>query len=280
MAINDDLMSKYPGGCPFKAAADPETPLTAINSNDGPLSQADLQKDEEDEAEIFKEFHSKNTEWVSLSASLLPIWSPCRALYGSLRSECQKIEERTKDKEQDILRQEDESYLIRKGEADIARLVAQQTAEVNRKTSSFQATIQARSVRKRAKQTLRNMARETKSRDLKILQQDVVAKIADEVKFSLTEKRAAFEEHVKHIERKHEKQRKQLIASQERKIANERTIADLETKHLKEEIRGAVLKNVQEKINYQKIVDKRSGEHLREVQRMEMRHARERFDFE
>jgi hypothetical protein len=112
------------------------------------------------------------------------------------------------------------------------------------------------------------------------LQQDTLAKIAVEVKDTLMDKRAAFEELVKHMEKKHLKQRKQLIASQERKLAIERTTADLETKHLKEEVRSALLKNFQEKANYQKVVDKRMGEHLREVQRLEMKHTRERFDLE
>jgi hypothetical protein len=56
--LTDDLMTKYPGGCPFVGA-----PLTAVNSDDGPMNDENLhQKDEEDEAELFKEFHSKNTE--------------------------------------------------------------------------------------------------------------------------------------------------------------------------------------------------------------------------
>ncbi len=62
----------------------------------------------------------------------------------------------------EVLKQEDETYLIRKGEIEIARLVAQQTAEVNRRNTAFQASIQARSVRKKSKQVLRMMARETK----------------------------------------------------------------------------------------------------------------------
>ena len=108
----------------------------------------------------------------------------------------------------------------------------------------------------------------------------MLAKIAEEVKENLTDKRATFTDMIKFLERKHEKQRKQLAASQERKIASERQMTDLQTKHLREELRSVVMKNLQEKINYQKIVNKRASEHLREVQRMEMRHARERFDFE
>ncbi len=64
--VTDDMMSKYPGGCPFIKAARPdeaESPLTAINSHENPLNHHEApQKDEEDEAEIFKDFHSKNTE--------------------------------------------------------------------------------------------------------------------------------------------------------------------------------------------------------------------------
>ncbi len=52
--------------------------------------------------------------------------------------------------------------MIRKGEKEIARLQVQQTAEVQRRNESFTAMIQARAVRKQAKQVLRNMSRDTK----------------------------------------------------------------------------------------------------------------------
>ncbi len=112
------------------------------------------------------------------------------------------------------------------------------------------------------------------------MQQALASSLVQELKTALTEKRIGYEEAVKHMERRHEKQRKQLVASQERRIAAERNTTDLETRHLSEEIRNSLIKNLQERINYNKVVDKRVNEHLREVQRLELKHAREQFDYE
>ena len=60
------------------------------------------------------------------------------------------------------MRKEDEAYMVRKGEADIARLAKQQEAETNRRNISFKSTIAARDVRKKSKQVLRAIARDTK----------------------------------------------------------------------------------------------------------------------
>jgi translation initiation factor 6 (eIF-6) len=85
-----------------------------------------------------------------------------RGLYSKIRNQCNVIEEKTQESELEVLKKEDEAFMVRKGEIDISRLVSQQQAEVNRRDAAFKATITARDVRKKCKQVLRTMSRETK----------------------------------------------------------------------------------------------------------------------
>jgi hypothetical protein len=85
----------------------------------------------------------------------------------------------------------------------------------------------------------------------------------------------------------HEKQRKNLIQAQERKINNEKLMVNLETRHLTEEMRATVLKKFQVRQNHQgyfsfidRHLNKRINDNLREVQLLELRYAKENFELE
>jgi hypothetical protein len=82
------------------------------------------------------------------------------------------------------------------------------------------------------------------------------------------------------LELKHEKQYRQLLASHQRKYQYEKSIHDLETKHLKEEHRNSMDKKFHEKLNHTKNLDKRVVEHLQEIQQLELKHFKEKFQTE
>ena len=55
---------------------------------------------------------------------------------------------------------------------------------------------------------------------------------------------------------------------------------DLETRHLKEEVRSALLKKFQVRQNHLGHLNKRINDYLREIHLMELRHSKERFELE
>jgi hypothetical protein len=78
----------------------------------------------------------------------------------------------------------------------------------------------------------------------------------------------------------HEKQRKNLLQAQERRFLNEKLLIDLETRHMKEEVRITFQKKFQVRQTHQGHLNKKINENLREVQLMELRHCKEKFELE
>ena len=71
-----------------------------------------------------------------------------------------------------------------------------------------------------------------------------------------------------------------MLHSQERAFSNEKLLVDLETRHLKEELRSTILKKFQVRQNHLGHLNKRINDNLRELQLMELRHSKERFELE
>jgi len=82
------------------------------------------------------------------------------------------------------------------------------------------------------------------------------------------------------MEALHEKQRKQLSAAQERKMQYEKMINEIQNRHLKDEVRASLAKNLQVRMNHQIALNKRLGDQLREIQQTEAQQAKERFDLD
>jgi hypothetical protein len=84
----------------------------------------------------------------------------------------------------------------------------------------------------------------------------------------------------------HEKQRRNLIASQERKLKSDKALNDLESQHLKDEVRVSMAKKfrilynvtIDVRQSFQLSLNKRVNDQLREYQLMELRHVKERFE--
>ena len=172
------------------------------------------------------------------------------AIYENLRRECQRIEENMKKAEDEVRKREEVTFILQRNEAEVSQLQAMQSMEMKQKKDAFAKLIEARADRKQTKKVQRNMMRQTKQRDRTIMLQEEASKAASRFKDLLNEKRKAFDLMIQHMESLHEKQRKQLSAAQEREISYEKMINDLQTRHLKEEVRASLNKKLQVRMNH------------------------------
>lgn len=109
----------------------------------------------------------------------------------------------------------------------------------------------ARSERKLAKKQARLAIRGTKRRDTVIQRQNASAAAAARNRDTFAAKRSAFDLLISHIDILHEKQRKNLIRAQDRRLQYDKSLNELETKHLKEEIRNTIAKKFHVRQTYQ-----------------------------
>jgi hypothetical protein len=173
------------------------------------------------------------------------------SIFESVRNDCVAVEANMKKAEDEARYREDLSFMVQRNEAEIASTQQLQKDELHQRKDAFVKSIEARKERKIAKKTLRTMMRQTKMRDRTIMLQEEASRVAARVKEILHKKRAAFDLLVQHMETLHEKQRKQLSAAQERKLQYEKMIIDIQNRHLKEELRAALAKNLQVRINHE-----------------------------
>ncbi|KAJ3049938.1 hypothetical protein HK097_009080 [Rhizophlyctis rosea] len=201
-------------------------------------------------------------------------------LFETLRVECQTIETGIRDAELEVLKKEDEAFALQRNDVELSKLLGIQAAEVKQKKEAFEALLKARSERKKGKSLMTQMFKQIKVRDVTIQQQEEASRVAALYKETLTNKRQAFDALQQHLEKKHEKQRKQVVAAQERKIAYEKNLNDLATRHLRPEIRNAMAKKFGVRMNHQRALDKRVNDQLREVQQLEQQQTKDRFDLD
>ncbi|KAI9206776.1 adenylate and guanylate cyclase catalytic domain-containing protein [Polychytrium aggregatum] len=200
--------------------------------------------------------------------------------FDGLRHEALKIEDGMKGAENEVLRKEEEAYLMHRHDAEISHLKKLQQDEVSQLKAQFQRYIAARDARKKAKKLNRQTIRDMKRRDAIIMEQETASKEAARVKSTLTAKRTQFDALLSHLDNKHDKQRRQLYAAQDRRIQYEKMLDGIQYANERDEIRRTMQKKFQAKLTHQKALDKRISDQLREVQQMELKHAKETFDLE
>jgi hypothetical protein len=203
-----------------------------------------------------------------------------RDLFNGLRDQTEQIEDHIGQGEREVLLKDEIAFLMRRHEVAISNLVHAQNVDYQKLKDRLESIITARSERKKAKREARVSIRSSKKRDQIIQQQEKAANAAFRVRETISERRAAFDLVTQHMYEMHEKQRKNMIQSQERRFQNEKLLVDLETRHLKEEVRSALQKKFQVRQNHQQHLNKRINDNLREVQLMELRHSKERFELE
>ncbi|KAL5034531.1 hypothetical protein RTP6_002369 [Batrachochytrium dendrobatidis] len=150
--------------------------------------------------------------------------------------------------------------------------------ELSEMNIAFQKKIKARMDRKEAKRVQRNLIRETKRRDLIILRQEAAAKAAQVIRTARNDKREEFEALVQHMEKIQEMQCEELAKAQNRAQFHERALGEMEAMQQLHEKRSSLLKKLQTRQTHQINLNKRINDQLREVHRIEHRHAKERFD--
>ncbi|KAJ1568869.1 hypothetical protein HK096_005010 [Nowakowskiella sp. JEL0078] len=203
-----------------------------------------------------------------------------KTLYDELREECQDIEEHMRQGEFEVMRREEDAFLAIKFEQEISTLQSMQAAELREKKNAFKKMCEARVALQKAKRMQKQLFRDVKKRDSIIMQQEESIRATRNVQLQLSERSKMFEKQLAFVEDKHEKQRKQLIAAQDRTINYETTLHDLETQNLKSEMRSALAKQFLGQITHQKALDKRIIDQQRETQLLELRHLKEHADLE
>ena len=197
----------------------------------------------------------KSVSSAADEAAILPVVEHVNAkatsIFENVRNDCIAVEANMKKAETEARYREDLSFMVQRNEAEIALTQSLQKDELIQRKDAFAKGIEARKERKVAKKTLRTMMRQTKMRDRTISLQEEASRVAARVKEILAKKRAAFDLLVQHMENLHEKQRRQLSAAQERKLQYEKMINDIQNRHLKEEVRASLAKNLQVRINHQ-----------------------------
>lgn len=83
-----------------------------------------------------------------------------------------------------------------------------------------------------------------------------------------------------HIEARHLVQIKQFASAEERRIADTRALLEIQCKGLSEEQKASAVKECNSKIGHRQTIDKKRLDHIRETQRMELRHFKEKSDAE
>lgn len=83
-----------------------------------------------------------------------------------------------------------------------------------------------------------------------------------------------------HIEARHLVQIKQFSAAEDRRVADTKALLEIQCKNLSEDQKSAIVKECNSKINHRKALDKKRLDHIRERQRMELRHFKEKSDAE
>ncbi|KAJ3411483.1 hypothetical protein HDV05_002136 [Chytridiales sp. JEL 0842] len=251
--------------CPFVKSSPLRTSIDDGNSSaSATSSNASISSTNDD---VVKSFRERQAEETDLQ-------------YQRLRKECELIEENILNAESEVLKRDEESFVLAQSETELANLKQQHANDIMRKKAMFEAFMAARKERKRIKALNRTMMRETKLRDQKIQQQDLTSKVVRETQMILNQKRSALSQLVSHIEDVHEKVRKQLVTSQERQNKTETILNELQSRHLKSEIRSTVVKKHQVKMNHKRVMDKKVADHLRETQQQEMKQIKEKFEME
>ncbi|KAI8930120.1 adenylate and guanylate cyclase catalytic domain-containing protein [Entophlyctis helioformis] len=201
-------------------------------------------------------------------------------LYKALRAECDAIENNFEEAEYEVLRKDDITFLMVRQQAEVSRLQASQLLEVKHRSGAFERSMAARKDRKDSKRHQRATIRQTKRRDLMIQRQETASRLELTTRSTLTERREAFDALIDHMESVHDRQRRQLAAAQERKITSEKALTELENRHLPEEMRLTSIKKFLVRQTHRMALNKRINEQLHELQQVELRHAKERFDLE
>ncbi|KAJ1506121.1 hypothetical protein HMI54_005305 [Coelomomyces lativittatus] len=201
-------------------------------------------------------------------------------LFDDLRDNLIAMEFRTKASGLQALEKDNLAFFEKLDATSLRKLHMRQMRELERIKTEFKNVFNARESRKRDLMQQFNLNAAAENHDITIQELDESQAVSLEIKEMIDDYRAAFEQLLRHIDAQHTKIRKQLSAAQERRIQDKKTLIELETKNLGEELRLSRMKKFQFQINHQKMIDKKVSEHFRAAQMLEIRQTKELFDLE
>ncbi|KAJ3261494.1 hypothetical protein HK103_005329 [Boothiomyces macroporosus] len=200
--------------------------------------------------------------------------------YQKLREQTELVEENVAIGEAEVLRSKEIAFMMRQNEMAMSNLVTAHNIDLQKMKQLYERTLAARRERKINKRETRKTIRGAKKRDLIIQQQEKSALAAARVKETIAEKRLAFDQLNAHMHEVHDIQRDNLVRSQDRRMAYEKFICDLETRSLKPEVRSTILKKLQVRHTHQGHLNKIINDNLREFQLLELQHIKEKFELD
>lgn len=203
-----------------------------------------------------------------------------RRIFENLRQDMEKMEASILRAENEVFKKEEEAFFQRQDEYEITELQKQQADELLRMTQNHHSMILERKHRKKTKALLSETQKEAKSREVKIRQQEHAQRLDNQVKEVLSQHRECFDALVQHIEARHERQRAQLVASQDRKMRDQRALLEIETRSLEPGIREEILKDFTFRLVHQNTLNKIAVDQLIEIQQLELNRRKEQFDAE
>ncbi|KAI9344964.1 hypothetical protein BDR26DRAFT_917072 [Obelidium mucronatum] len=258
-------------GCPLKVAM--TTPRTTqpswTSSNIEPFSPVSSEK------------------YSAVSSVYLPLNSVDRAdaedmqqriIFTRLREEYVIIEEALIASHEQYLNKTEEAFLLARNEIEISQLKEQQRSEISQKQAIFEERLSLKATVRREKALTEGFSSDAKLRDMKIFQKASDAKLARHVQQILDQNRQEFEETIAHVEKIHSRKCKNLSSIQESRNTHDKTVYEMEIKHLNMDAQNLMRKRYGAKANHQKVLDKKSLDQLKEVQRMEILHIKELFN--
>jgi hypothetical protein len=178
--------------------------------------------------------------------------------------------------EMEVFFKAEESFFAQQDKQEISQTLARQAEQVRRLKTIQDSHAKDRTERKHAKNFQRNLFRERKEKDVKIHAQELAHKVAAENKQMLKEQHDRVQQLVEYTSEKHQKERKQLYESQDRKINDQKRLLDIQTDKMGEDEKNEVVKEFQLDISHQKTLNKKLADQLRERQVIEMRQLKER----
>jgi len=203
-----------------------------------------------------------------------------KGIVNELLVDGQSIEDKVVSGENEIFFKNEDNFFIAQDEQEITALKTRQQKDIRSLRALQEQQVQDANKRAVLKRYQRELQREIKNLFDKTHNQETAYRKTDEVKLTLLEHRERNEKHVEHIEERHQRQIKQFTAAEERKVMDQRILMELQVRHLSEDQKAEAMKEYHSKMTHQKNVDKKRLDQIREQQRTELRHLRDRADCE
>ncbi|KAJ3272576.1 hypothetical protein HDV01_005419 [Terramyces sp. JEL0728] len=201
-------------------------------------------------------------------------------LLNNLYLETRTIERNVFVGEVEIFKRNEDAFFTNLNELEILDLKNRQEEELSQLKIRQAQVVKDFEARKLAKFNTLKQQRELKMLYLETQFRAEVSQKTEDIKEKLSLHRQKVTKIMQHIEERHSKQTVQFNAAEDRSYKNKKLLLQLQCASLSEEERGEAEKKFQARLNHQKVIHKKRLEHTQEQQRLELRHFKEKSDFQ